>query len=405
MAFRDELERRAANWVDDGLISDDQRTGILATVPASAGAGSRLVPIFSLLGAALVVLGVILVVSQNWGEIPRMTKLVSGIVLLIGTFAVGYWLRFGPPARSRTGEGVLLAGSGVFLANLALISQQYNIDFNPSPLLLPVLVTSALLAYVLVSRPFIFVAAVLAVFWLIFESQREGSSLETRSAAAFLIVAGLGVWLLIAAEVNRRVGWERFSRPLQVAGAATIFVAVYWLGFYRHFDVGDGVTALPGIILLALPLTLVGAALIASFLRTETRFGWHTIAPSLRGPVVATGVTLTGLLVWSFIVATNPRADAEHDFIIYTVGFWLIGLGLTGSLIWLGLAQRREWWINAALAYAGLFTLTRYFDLFSDYSQTGLVFAGAGLLFLVLAFVLERGRRALRDEITEGGAA
>ena len=405
MAFLDELERRAAGWVDDGLISEDERAGILATVPGSAGAGSRLVPIFSLIGAALVVLGVILVVSQNWDEIPRATKLVSGLVLLVATFAVGYCLRFGPPARARTGEGVLLTGSGIFLANLVLLSQQYNIDFNPSPLLLPVVVSTALLAYVLVSRPFILVAAVLAVFWLTFETQHKGSSIETRDAAAFLIVAGLGVWLLIAAEANRRFGWERFSRPLQVAGTATIFVAVYWLGFYRHFDVNDGVSALPGIALLAVPLALVAAGLAGSLLRTETRFGWRAIAPSLRSPVVATAATLTALLLWSFIVATNPRADTEDNFIVYTAGFWLIGLGLTGSQIWLGLAQRREWWINAALAYAGLFTLTRYFDFFSDYSQTGFVFAGAGLLFLVLAFVLERGRRALRDEITEGSAA
>ena len=72
---------------------------------------------------------------------------------------------------------------------------------------------------------------------------------------------------------------------------------------------------------------------------------------------------------------------------------------LTGSVVWLGIALRREFWINAALVFLGLFILTRYFDLFSDYAQTGALFAGAGLLFMGLAFALERGRRVLSTSI------
>ena len=72
---------------------------------------------------------------------------------------------------------------------------------------------------------------------------------------------------------------------------------------------------------------------------------------------------------------------------------------LAASITWLGLALRRESWVNAALVFLGLFILSRYFDLFSDYAQTGALFAGAGALFLVLAFLIELGRRRLRPRM------
>ncbi len=401
MSFREDLENRSADWVASGLVTAEQRDRILAAEPAEGGAAPRLVAIFSLLGAALVVLGVVLVVSQNWDEIPRLTKLAGGVALMLATFAAGYWLRFGPPAMTRTGEGVLLAGSGIFLANLALISQQYNIDFNPSPLFLPVLLSAFALAYVLRSRAYIFVAAALAVTWLVFESQREGSPIETRSAIALLVIAGGGVWLLAAAEANRRLGWPQFAEPLRIAGGATVFAATYVLGFYRHFDADDAVGTLPGVALIALPLVVLLGATAVIALREEPRLGWPAIAPDLRLPLLAAAAALAALLAWSLLVGINPRDDAEEGFIVYTVGFWVLALALAAELIWLGLALRREWWINAALAYLGVFGISRYFDLFSDYAQTGAVFAGAGLLLLILAFLLERGRRALHAELDE----
>ena len=53
----------------------------------------------------------------------------------------------GPMMLNKTGEGLMLVGTGAFLGNLALISQQYNIDFNLAPLLVPVLLSVIAFAY------------------------------------------------------------------------------------------------------------------------------------------------------------------------------------------------------------------------------------------------------------------
>lgn len=399
MPFRQDLERWAQHWVDSEIISEEQRARILDLDYAERGLGQRLVPIFALLGAGLVFLGLALVISQNWDEIGKLTKLSGGILLLIAFSGAGYWVRCGPMGLRKTGEGLMLVGTGAFLGNLALISQQYNIDFNPSPLLLPVLLSAVAMAYLLNSQAYAFVASGLVTVWLIFESQRGGSALESEEETLFLLVVGAAAWLLVIAALNRRTRYARLAAPVELAGGLLLFFGIYFLGFLRYFDVEIAVPGLPAGVLLLAPIALVAAALLVVGAQAEGRLGWPAIPDELRPALLASEGTLLLLLVWTFIVSINPRGEAEEEFIVYTVGYWVGTLLLTGSVVWLGLALRREFWINAALGFLGLFILTRYFDLFSNYAQTGALFAGAGLLFLGLAFALERGRRALSANI------
>jgi uncharacterized membrane protein len=402
LPFRQDLERWGQHWVDTEIISEKQRVRILDLDYAERGVGQRLVPIFALLGAGLVFLGLALVISQNWNEIGKFTKLAAGVVLLIAFLGGGYWTRFGPMMLNKTGEGLMLVGTGAFLGNLALISQQYNIDFNLAPLLLPVLLSVIAFAYLLNSRPYAFVSAGLFVGWLITESQRGGSALQSEDDTIFLLVVGSGAWLLIAAEINRRTRYAQLAAPIQFVGGVLLFFAVFMLGFVRYFDIDIAVSGLPVGVLLLAPIALVAPALLVTAAQREEWFGWPAIPVQLRSALLAAEFTVLLLLFWSFIVAINPRGHAEEEFILYTVGYWVCALLLTASVVWLGLALRREFWINAALGFLGLFILTRYFDLFSNYAQTGALFAGAGLLFLALALVLERGRRALSSSIATG---
>jgi uncharacterized membrane protein len=295
----------------------------------------------------------------------------------------------------------MLVGTGVFLGDLALISQQYNIDFNPSPLLLPVLLSAIAITYLLLSRPYAFVAAGLFTNWLIFESQREGAAIEARTAAAILLVLGAGAWLLIVAEANRRFSSRTLAAPLEFAGALVLFASVYVLGFYRHYEVDEALAGWPAVALLGAPLALVAPALVVTGAHLETRLGWPAVPEWLRRPLIASELTVLLVLSWALIVGLEPRPREEASFVIYTAGFWVLGLALTAELAWLGLVLRRELWVNAALFFVGVFTLSRYFDLFGDYAATGAVFVGAGLLFLLLAVALERGRRALTAGMRE----
>ena len=133
MPLRGGLERRVAGWVEAGILSAGQGQQIVEFEEAAPGRSHRVLTILAVLGAALVFLGIVLVISQNWDEIGRLPKLATGIVLLVACLGGGYWVRNGPLGLVRTGDALLLLGTGVLFGNLALISQQYHIEFNPAP--------------------------------------------------------------------------------------------------------------------------------------------------------------------------------------------------------------------------------------------------------------------------------
>ena len=64
--------------------------------------------------------GIILLIAANWEEIPRGLKIMTGIALMLGAHAGGYWLREVKGSYPRSGEALHFAGAGLFLANIAL---------------------------------------------------------------------------------------------------------------------------------------------------------------------------------------------------------------------------------------------------------------------------------------------
>ena len=406
MPLRGGLERRVAGWVEAGILSAGQGQQIVEFEEAAPGRSHRVLTILAVLGAALVFLGIVLVISQNWDEIGRLPKLATGIVLLVACLGGGYWVRNGPLGLVRTGDALLLLGTGVLFGNLALISQQYHIEFNPAPLLLPVLCSAIAFAYLFTSRSHAFVGAVLFAIWLITESQRGGSPLEAPSGTILLLLLGAGAWLVALAALQRRSAYAPLSPPLELVGGILLAGAVYLLGFYRHFGIESVVPGLPAALLLIVPMALAAEMLFITGFRLEARLGWPRIHDRLRPPLLLGQLTLLLLLIWTLVAALNPRGDAEEAFILTTLGYWLGACLLTASVAWLGIVLRRESWVNAALVFLGLFILSRYFDLFSDYAQTGALFAGAGILCLVLALLIELSRRRLsrRIDASAGGA-
>ena len=406
MPLRGGLERRVQGWVEAGILSADQQQRIMEFEEAGAGRSYRVLTILAVLGAALVFLGIVLVISQNWDEIGRAPKLATGIVLLIACHGGGYWVRNGPLGLVRSGEALLLLGTGVLFGNLALISQQYHIEFNPAPLLLPVLCAAVAFTYLFASRSHAFVAAVLFVIWLVTESQRGGSLLETAGETVLLLLLGAGAWLVAVAMLQRRGAYAPLSPPVELVGGILVASAVYVLGFYRHFGIESVVPVLPATLLLIAPAALLAGTLLVTAIRAEAHLGWPSISDRLRPPLLLGQLTLLLLLIWTLVAALNPRGDAEETFILTTLGYWLGTCLLTASAVWLGLVLRHGAWVNAALVFLGLFILSRYFDLFSDYAQTGALFAGAGVLCLVLALLIELSRRRLsrRLDASAGGA-
>ena len=187
------------------LITAGQRDQIIAHFGLKDEGGKFLV-IVSFLGAVLVAAGIALLIGAHWDEIPRGVKLFGGLALMLGAHGVGWWLRGGgassQPRKNhpKTGEALHFAGSLLFLANIALVGQIYNLSSRPA---------NAFLLWWL---------GIAALPWLL------------RSAAQFaLLLLGVGIWFGV--EINDATSLIRFDDEHQVLAYALLGLGFTGFGF------------------------------------------------------------------------------------------------------------------------------------------------------------------------------
>lgn len=88
------------------------------------------------LGAAVTILGIILLVAANWRDIADWMKIAGLLLLLGGTHGAGLWIQATGRPYPRFAEALHFVGAGLFLAGLALVGQIYHLHADPSSALL-----------------------------------------------------------------------------------------------------------------------------------------------------------------------------------------------------------------------------------------------------------------------------
>ncbi len=136
-----------------GLITDEQRQKIIERFHLKEDSGGNFLAIISIVGAVLIAAGIALLISAHWNEIPRGVKIANGLLLMLGFHAGGWWLREVQGKYRKTGEALHFIGSCLFLANIALIGQIYNIVSRPPNAFLLWWLGIAALPWLLRSKP------------------------------------------------------------------------------------------------------------------------------------------------------------------------------------------------------------------------------------------------------------
>ncbi|HEY9035232.1 MAG TPA: DUF2157 domain-containing protein [Pseudomonadales bacterium] len=196
------LDSQLPSWTQAGLISADQAAGIRGHYTDADGSLARLA--FTVIGATLFGLGVILFFAWNWDALHRFTKL--GIVLsaIAASHAGGQWLLRPQSSHRIAGEGLALLGTLLFGAGIWLVSQIYHIDEHWPNAFLLWGVAALAMAWAMPSV----VQAVLAVSLLAVWSGAE--------ALAFRHPQLSGVWLMLLGVLP--LAWRLRSRVVMFAG-------------------------------------------------------------------------------------------------------------------------------------------------------------------------------------------
>lgn len=132
--FRVQLKREVDRWLSDGVVNSDQarilsRRYALDSLPQES-AGALVFAIY-IIGAVLICCGVISFVAWHWYDIPSAGKLAIVAGLMLAAHAVGLhqWKITG--RREILGHSLVVLGTLIFGANIALIADIFHISSEP----------------------------------------------------------------------------------------------------------------------------------------------------------------------------------------------------------------------------------------------------------------------------------
>jgi uncharacterized membrane protein len=380
---------------DAGLITDEQRQKIIEHFQLKEDGGGKFLAIVSIIGAVLIAAGITLLIAAHWNEIPRGVKIAAGLLLMLGFHAGGWWLREVQGKFRKTGEALHLIGSCLFLANIALISQIYNIVSRPPNAFLLWWIGIAALPWLLRSKAQHVLLLLAFGIWFGFEVNERGGLIYCESQRQILLYALLGLVYLGAGYCLRRTPFSEFAAVTEKLGLFAFLIFVYpltWKDFFYWENPEIRQWIFPALGVLALLLPAAGLKNLTALTR-QWRWTWFA---ALLGMMVFMATVWFGC--WQL-----DHAGDSHYF--YWGESWSY---LVGSLalfvfcllqIQIGIQERSPFLVNLGVTFIALDILAAYCDLFGSMTRTAVMFLISGIFLIVFGVYLEKRRRALMQQI------
>ena len=140
--FRRQLVKALDVWVDDSLITPEQRDRFRDYYHLDLlkrEADGRFTTVLLAIGAILVGLGTISFVAANWERISPSVRAIGVLLLMLGFDFSGYWLWRGTGGSKgfrRLGSALLLIGQLMLGASIGLMAQWVQVSGSPAGLFL-----------------------------------------------------------------------------------------------------------------------------------------------------------------------------------------------------------------------------------------------------------------------------
>jgi len=386
--FYQQLQTELQDWKNNGTITGEQGDAILGQYVVVSPLYDRLIVVLVTLGAILAGVGVIIFVSANWQEIPRIAKLIMLLVLVAGAYYADYWLKY-QRSYPRAGGAIIFVGAMIFGAGLFLVGQQYHMPIDDPKLLIWWFIGVIPLAYLTRSRAILILAILAALAGLGYKTGHWLRDVSEGYYAVFAFYLVLGTALYSIGAVHSRFPrLKYYASRYQIFGLIALLGAMYILSFRNiytgyhlaNWDLNNLPAAFFNSFYIAAGVAVAGA--IWSFVIDVKRKQLAgKITGDLAGIIIFTAAGFTAL----FLPFQTP--------VIYTVIFNIVLLGAILGLIFLGYFQGTGTPVNIALVFFGLFVIGRYFDLTWHLLPRSAFFIVGGLLLLGVGILLERLRR------------
>ena len=350
-----------------GLISPEQAAAIAEHFKLNGSGWQKwLLFCVSSLAGALILGGIIMLISANWKSIPDAIKMGSGIALM-----VGFWITYGK-LRDRMpilAETMGLLGGGMWLANISLYGQIFQLQ-NPfvegcalffcGIVLLPFLAKQRLLIAAVIITSFVLLVATTVC-------DNSPLHLPLNPDDLFCCLSLLGIiWWLFAERCHTSTGYFHAYSWTSIPLSLTIICTLQGIILYSDWD---KVTHIGGIALLvALVLMLVFKPKGSKWLP------WIFLTIFTYGSIP--------------IAIVSDMADYAFLRILYCFLYSLIW-------IWCGCKAKRIAWINYGsilVCFTGIGVMA---NIMHSLTASGFVLICSGCVMLGGALFLEQQRRNL----------
>jgi uncharacterized membrane protein len=378
-----------------GLITDEQRQKILERFELKEDSGGKFTAIISILGAVLVAAGITLLISAHWHEIPRGVKIALGLLLMLGFHAGGWWLREVRREYRKIGEALHVIGSCLFLANLALLGQIYNIVSRPPDVFLLWWLGIAALPWLLRSKTQHVLLLLAIGLWFGVEVNQHGCCICCASEHQILLYALLGLVCLGAGYCLRRTTFFEFAAVTEGLGVLAFLLFAYPLTlktFYVPEDPEMRRWLFPALAVFALLVLALGLKNVQA-LTSQWRWTWFAALSGMTGFMAS---------VWYGLWQTGYAGGSGHDHGEYSWCYLIAALVLFVFClvqVQVGLLVRSPFLVNLGVTFIGLDIVAAYFDLLGSMARTGLMFVVSGVFLVLFAVLLEKTRRVLTKRI------
>jgi len=393
---------------DAGLITDEQRQKIIGHFNLKEDGGNNFLAIVSIIGAVLIAAGIALLISAHWNEIPRGAKIAGGLALMLGAHASGWWLstlRSSPATEDgrevqgkyrKTGEALQLIGSCLFLANIALIGQIYNIVSRPPNAFLLWWLAIAALPWLLRSKAQHVLLLLAFGIWFGLEiNQRDSVIFCGSDEHQLMVYALLGLIYLGAGYCLRMTKFFEFAGVTEALGLLAFLIFVYpltWKDFYGGWENHEiQKWFFPALGALALLLPATGLKNLTGLAR-QWRWTWFA---ALLGMTLFMATVWFGC--WQLGSVSSPSFywGESWSYLAGTLALFVFCL----LQIQVGLQERSPFQVNLGIIFIALDIIAAYCDLLGSMARAGLMFVVSGVFLILFGVYLEKKRRGLMKQI------
>jgi len=380
---------------DAGFITDEQGQKIIGHFQLKEDGGGKFLAIVSIIGAVLIAAGITLLIAAHWNDIPRGVKIATGLLLMLGFHAGGWWLREVQGKYRKTGEALHWIGSCLFLANIALIGQIYNIVSRPPNAFLLWWIGIAALPWLLRSKAQHVLLLLAFGIWFGFEVNERGGLIYCESDRQVLLYALLGLVYLGAGYCLRRTPFSEFAGVTERLGLLAFLIFVYpltWKDFFSWENSEIRQWFFPALGLFAL-LPLAAGIKNLRALTSQWRWTWFA---ALLGMMVFMATVWFGC--WQLDHAGGSRYlywGESWSYLAGTLTLFVFCL----LQIQVGIQERSPFLVNLGVVFIALDIIAAYCDLFGSMARTGVMFLISGVFLIVFGIYLEKKRRTLMKQI------